>query len=104
MIISESQLVKLRENIHSSIVKSIKNELDNNYEKVITTQQTDSDFINQPMIKILVNNEITTPQSLANYLQKKYKVSIDFIIQVIRDWMNNSISDDFNLTSNVPLN
>jgi len=71
IILSESQLLKLKENIHSSIVKTIKNELDKNYERVISTQPNDSDFINEPMIKIIVNNEVTTPQSLANYLQKK---------------------------------
>jgi len=109
LIITESQFTKLKnfinENeVHTSIVKQMKQELDANYTPTEKYLRKGGDYWSTPMITVKVDGEVISPKSLFEYLSYKYKVSDDFTKQVIQDWMFGHITDDYRLSKNVPIN
>jgi len=109
IIITESQLERLKLRItegsaHSSIVKQMKNELDKNYEPIEKIVREGGEYFDKPMIMVKADEEVISPKALFEYLKSKYKVGDDFTKQVIRDWVDGSITDDHRLSKNVALN
>ncbi len=107
LIITETQLknlkFKINETAHSSMVKKIKEELDANYQPITKFIRQGGDYKNQPMLEVKVDGEAITPEALFKYLNSKYIVGEDFIQQVIKDWVDGKITDDYRLSKNVSL-
>lgn len=108
LIITESQLNRLKVNlseskVHSSMVKRMKEELDMNYSPIEKFVREGGDYHSQPMIMVKADEESITPKDLFEYLKHKYKMGDDFIKQVIRDWVDGKITDDFRLSKNIAL-
>jgi hypothetical protein len=106
--ITETQLSRLsillaESNAHSSIVKQIKTELDANYEPVDKFVRKGGEYFNEAMIMVKVDEELITPKSLFEYMKTKYGVNDEFIKQVIRDWVDNKITDDYRLSKNISM-
>ena len=108
IIITESQLkmlkVSIAENaVHSNLVKQIKTELDKNYRPIEKFVRQGGEYFEKQMIEVLADGEAITPKSLYEYLKYKYKVSDEFIKQIINDWVYGKIDDNFTLSKNIPL-
>jgi hypothetical protein len=108
LIITESQLERLKVNlnegtVHSNMVKRMKEELDMNYAPIEKFVREGGDYHSQPMIMVKADEEAITPKALFEYLKHKYETGDDFIKQVIRDWVDGKITDDFRLSKNVAL-
>lgn len=108
LIITETQLknlsIYLTENTHSNLVKQMKTELDANYEPISKFVRAGGEYYEKPMITVKVDGEIITPKDLYNYIKNKYDVGVEFIKQVISDWIFGRISDDYRLSKNVSFN
>ena len=108
IIITESQLKMLKnrinENTHFRIVKRMKEELDKNYTPVEKFVREGGEYFDKKMIMVKVDEELITPKDLYEYLKNKYKVGDEFTKQVIRDWVDKKITDDYRLSKNVSLN
>lgn len=108
IIITESQLKTLKQNIfevnaHSHMVKTLKEFLDEYYERVDTFVREGGEYFNEIMIKNKIDEELMSAKSLFEYMKYKFDVNEEFIKQVIRDWVSGTINDDYQLTKNVPL-
>lgn len=109
LIITEKQLDRLKSTItenavHSSLVKQMKEELDANYEPIEKFVREGGEYFEKPMVKIKADNEAITPKALYEYMKFKYKTGDEFTKQVIRDWMYGNISDNYQLSKNIPVN
>jgi len=93
----------LESNSYTSMVKTLKKELDNNYQPTDNFIRKDGEYTNKRMISIKIDGELITPEALLNYLHSKYNVNKDFIKQTIIDWINGDIDDNYMLTKNVTL-
>ena len=108
LIITEQQFERLKivlaeNNVHGNIVKQMKTELDANYEPIEKFVREGGEYYEKAMIMVKADNETITPKSLFEYMKFKYKVGDEFIKQVIRDWVYGKISDDNQLSKNVPM-
>lgn len=108
LIITETQYVRLKQNlkenvVHSSMVKRMKEELDDNYEPIEKFVREGGEYFSEAMIMVKADEEVITPKALFEYLKYKYKMGEEFIKQVIRDWVDGKITDDYRLSKNVPL-
>ena len=107
LIITESQLARLEKNInegaHSTLVKRMKEELDKNYEPIAKFVREGGEYREQPMIQVKADGEAITAKDLYEYMKYKYKVGEAFTQQVIRDWVDKKITDDYRLSKNVSL-
>jgi len=109
LIITESQLQRLKvtlteNNAHAIMVKRIKEDLDTNYEPVEKFVKEGGEYSSVPMFMIKIDEEVITSEKLFEYLKTKHKVSNEFLGQVIKDWVDKKISDDYSLSKNIPLN
>ena len=109
LIITETQLNRLKlilkeESVHQNMVKDMKDELDNNYEVVEKYVKEGGDYTSNKMFKIKIDDEVITAEKLYKYFKNKYKVGSQFIKQVIKDWVDGNITDDYGLSKNVPVN
>jgi len=89
--------------VHSNLVKQIKTELDANYSPTMKFVRKGGEYTEQPMVVVLADEEVISPESLFNYVKYKYKVNDEFIKQVISDWMFGKIDDNFTLSKNIAL-
>ena len=107
LIITKSQYDRLKSinenNNHSNMVKSMKEFLDKSYEPVERFIHENGEYLEQPMVKIKLSEEIITPNALYEYMKFKFNMGEEFTKQVIRDWMYNQISDEYDLTKNVSM-
>ena len=108
IIITESQLSRLKMNLnennaHAIMVKRIKEELDSNYEPVEKFVKEGGEYSSKPMFVIKLDEEIISPDRLFEYMKSKYDVSENFLSQVIKDWVDKKIGDDYRLSKNVPM-
>ena len=108
LVITESQYERLTQTIqeslvHSNMVKRMKEELDNNYSPIEKFVREGGEYFSKPMIMVKVDEEAITPKDLFEYMKHKYKMGDEFIKQVIRDWVDGKITDDYRLSKNVPL-
>jgi hypothetical protein len=55
------------------------------------------------MFKVNLDEELISPSALYEYLKNKYNMGEQFTQQVIRDWVDNKITNEFMLSKNVPL-
>jgi hypothetical protein len=106
--ISESQLIRLKNNIteglkYSDTIKRMKEDLDMNYEPINKFVREGGEYFEEPMIKVKVDEETITPKALYEYLKYKYKTNEEFTKQVIRDWVDGKITDDYRLSKNIGL-
>jgi hypothetical protein len=106
--ITEQQFKKLEmtlsENaVHTNLVKQIKTELDANYLPTMKFVRKGGEYSEQPMVMVLADEEVISPESLFDYVKYKYKVKDEFIKQVISDWMFGKIGDNFILSKNIAL-
>ena len=126
LIITESQLERLKvilkeENTHALIVKQLKNELDSNYEPIEKYVRKGGEYSPTSMVKCLTDEEEISVKELYDYLKYKYGIgdeSIDktddklikkvpskkFLKQVIADWVNGNIGEDYTLSKIIPIN
>ena len=108
IIITESQFARLKSyinesEVYSRIVKQMKGDLDANYTPTENYVREGGEYHGQPMIKVNVDDEIISPAALFEYMKYKYNMGDEFTKQVIRDWVNGSITDEHMLSKNVPL-
>lgn len=104
LIITETQLKAIKESVvHSNMVKRIKEDLDKNYEPIQKFVREGGEYSEKPMIMVKADEEAITPKDLFEYLKFKYKMGDDFTKQVIRDWVDGKITEDFRLSKNVKL-
>lgn len=107
LIITKNQynrLVSITESTaHSSMVKTIKEFLDNGYEPVQRFVRKGGEYFEKPMVMVKLDEEIISPKDLYEYLKSKFNMGDDFTKQVITDWMFNKISEDYQLTKNVSM-
>jgi hypothetical protein len=104
--ITESQLERLKINIiegtsYSDTVRKMKEELDMNYEANSKFVREGGEYFEKPMIKVKVDEEMITPKALYEYMKYKYKTNEEFTKQVIRDWVDGKITDDYRLSKNI---
>lgn len=109
LIITESQLERMKTAlnesvVHSNMVKKMKEDLDMNYQPVERFVREGGEYSSKPMIMVKADEEVITPKDLYEYLKYKYKMGEPFTQQVIRDWVDGKITDDFRLSKNIPLN
>lgn len=108
LIITESQCQRLKQyiqesTVHSNMVKRMKEELDQNYAPIEKFVREGGEYFSEAMIMVKADEEVITPKALFEYLKYKYKMGDDFIKQVVRDWVDGKITDDYRLSKNVPL-
>ena len=108
IIITETQFKNLKKrlievNLHSNMVKTLKEFLDMYYERVDTFVREGGEYFDKIMIKNKIDDELITPKSLYEYMKYKFDVNEEFVKQVIRDWVSGSINDDYQLTKNVSI-
>lgn len=109
ILINERQYNMLKKQVNESaiftkMVKIIITELVSNYEPVMTHELEGKDYKANVKVKKKVDNQEISVDALLVYLKTKFKgVSKEFIKQVIIDWVNGDIGDDFSLTKNVSL-
>jgi hypothetical protein len=109
LIITESQLERLKSSlnesvVHSNMVKRMKEDLDKNYQPIEKFVREGGEYESRAMIMVNADEEVITPKDLYEYLKYKYKMGEEFTKQVIRDWVDGKITDDFRLSKNVALN
>ena len=109
LIITENQLERMKTAlnesvVHSNMVKKMKEDLDMNYQPVERFVREGGEYSTKPMIMVKADEEVITPKDLYEYLKYKYKMGESFTQQVIRDWVDGKITDDFRLSKNIPLN
>lgn len=108
LIITESQLENLKTFINESaaygkIVKQLHDDLIANYTPTDNFVRKGGEYSSKKMVKVNVDNEIISPKALFDYLKYKYQMGDNFTKQVITDWMFGRITDDYQLSKNVPL-
>ena len=108
LIITEKQLESLKMNLneglaHSTMVRRMKEDLDAHYQPVERFVREGGEYDTKAMIMVNADEELITPKDLFEYLKYKYKMGEDFTKQVIRDWVDGKITDDFRLSKNVAL-
>jgi hypothetical protein len=108
ILITESQWKTLKQNLyeanaHAHMVKTLKEFLDNYYERVDTYVREGGEYFDKIMIKNKIDEELMSVKSLYEYMNYKFDVNEEFIKQVIRDWVSGNINDNYQLTKNVSL-
>ena len=108
LIITESQFNHLKKtlnenNVHSRIVKQMKEELDANYSPISKFVREGGEYFEQTMIEVKTDGEAISAKDLFEYMKYKYKVGESFTQQVIRDWVDGKITNDYRLSKNVSL-
>lgn len=106
--INEGQLERLKKVLNeshafSSMVKRMKEDLDKNYEPIEKFVREGGEYHEEPMIMVKADKEVITPKELYEYLKYKYKNGESFTKQVIRDWVDGKISDNYTLSKNVTM-
>jgi hypothetical protein len=106
LIITKSQFDRLtisEATVHSTMVKKLKDFLDKSYEPVEKLVRQGGEYFEKPMLMVKADEEIISPKDVYEYLKTKFEVSDEFVKQVIRDWMFNKISEDYQLSKNVSM-
>lgn len=95
ILITESQLVAITKMIREDainnklLVKQVADYLTMYYDKSFGTYKDKAEYKNTPMVLNKVDNELVSPQGLLRHLKEKFKLSPQFLSQVIRDWYDN---------------
>ena len=107
LIITKGQFDKIKSitesTAHGTMVKNIKEFLDNSYEPVQRFVRKGGEYFEQPMVMVKLDEEIISPKDLYEYLKTKFEMGDDFTKQIIQDWMFNKISEDYQLSKNVSM-
>ena len=86
------------------LVKKVVDDLNLNYEPIVGTYRKGGEYFEKPIVKIKADGQTTTPKELLDYLKFKHKSLGDkFLRQIILDWVNGKIDDDYSLSKNVSL-
>jgi hypothetical protein len=106
LIITESQFNRIiaESNQHSSMVKIMKEFLDKSYEPNESIMREGGEYFKKHMVKVKADEEIISVENLYEYMKYKFEAGDEFTKQVIRDWMFNKITDDYQLSKNVAVN
>ena len=110
ILINESQYDMLQKHINESqvyarMVKMILTFILKNYEPMVANELDGMDYKQEYRIKKKVDGQEISPEALRSYLTTKFAgVSKEFVSQIITDWVNGEIGDDYSLTKNVSLN
>ena len=95
----------ITESVTSKAVKKIKDYLDKYYQPVDRTYQVADEFIEKRMVNRLLDEGDMDPSELLKYLSEKFtEYSSEFIKQVVKDWNHGDITNDYQLTTNIPPN
>lgn len=106
IIITERQLQLIIENetVQNSMVKQILQYLKSYYEPVISVFADKQEYTTGGLIKNLVDGAILSPKALKDHLKYKFgDLSDEFYEQVISDWFNNKVGDDYILSKPVTM-
>jgi hypothetical protein len=101
--ITEGQMVRLRarlitENRFTTMVETMVTDLNANYVPSQNYVNEGGEFRDEPMIQVKLSEELITPKALYEYMLYKYKMSKPFTQQVIRDWFDGKITEDYQLS------
>lgn len=108
LIITERQLGVIKSflnenNAHAHLVEKLVADLNANYEPMLGVIREDGEYLEEPMVKVKMDENSITPKELYEYFKKKYKLGDEFTQQVIKDWMFGNIKDN-RLSKNVAIN
>ena len=107
IIITSSQFNRIssinESTMHSAMVKKIKEFLDYSYEPAQRFVREGGEYHEKPMVMVKLDEEIISPKELYEYVKSKFNMGEEFTKQVIRDWMFNKISEDYQLSKNVSM-
>jgi hypothetical protein len=108
LIITESQMTRLKsrllnENYYTTMVKTMKEDLDANYAPSQNYVNEGGEFHAMPMFEVVLTKEVITPKALYEYMLYKHGMKEDFTQQVIRDWFDGKISEDYQLSKLVAM-
>jgi hypothetical protein len=109
VIITETQLKTLKKfihesSVHSDIVKEMVLELNANYTPTENYVKGGGEYSTKKMVKVNIDDELISPKALFDYFKFKYNMGSEFTKQVITDWINGKINDEYSLSKNVTLN
>lgn len=86
------------------LVKKVVDDLNLNYEPIVGTYRKGGEYFEKPIVKIKTDGQTTTPKELLDYLKFKNKsLGEKFLRQIILDWVNGKIDDNYSLSKNVSL-
>ena len=106
ILITESQLAAIVENetVQNTMVKSIVGYLKNYYEPVIGVFAGEQEYTTGGLIHNNIDGTTLSPKALKDHLKYKFgNLSDKFLEQVISDWFNNKIKDDYILSKPVSM-
>jgi hypothetical protein len=107
LIITEAQYNRLQQRLvetaFTSMVRRMKEDLDANYAPTENYVREGGEYDTIPMFKVNLDEELISPRALFEYMKNKYNMGEVFTQQVIRDWVDGAITDNFMLSKNVPL-
>lgn len=106
IMITEKQLNIIIENetIQNRIVKTIVNYLRNYYEPIIGIFPDKNDYTTGGLIHNNIDGTTLSPKALKERLKYKFgDLSDEFLEQIISDWFNDKITDDYLLSKPVSM-
>lgn len=110
LIITENQLLLinniLKEDSNHTItmVKMVADYLSKYYSKSSGTYKDNGTYHNTPMLTNKIDDELISPKNLLRHLKEKFKLSPEFLGQVLRDWYDGKLDNGFLLSQNVSPN
>lgn len=107
LLISENQLRMLTKLLtedtdHSTVVKTIENDLNSNYRKAIETYRDGNEYKKRKVFEIIFDGNLISGEDLLKYFKLKYNYGNKFLQQVINDWCGGKIKNGM-LSKNVGL-
>ena len=109
IIVTENQFNRLTKTLNestafSNAVRQMKEDLDKNYKPINKFMREGGEYFETMMFEVNADKEVISAKSLYEYMKYKHKMSEEFTKQVIRDWVDGKITDDYMLSKNVSLN
>lgn len=105
IVITEQQLGLIEEGlVKERLVKKIVGELNKKYEASQQTVESESGPKNKALVRKKYDGEEYHPRDVFKEFSRKYeRLSEDFVKQVIKDWYNGNIDENYNLSRNVSM-
>ena len=87
---------------HSTVVKTIENDLNSNYRKAIETYRDGNEYKKRKAFEVKFDGALISGKDLLRYFKLRYNYGPKFLLQVIEDWCNGTIKNGM-LSKNIGL-
>lgn len=110
LIINEEQLKLItkvinEDNVNNKIIiKQVVDYLKKYYKPSYGTYKDKGGYNNIPMIQNQIDEELLPPENVLRHLKEKFNVSPDFLAQIVRDWYDGKLNNEYMLSKNVSPN